>query len=608
VKKYRAYSKLKKAFAESRELATTQVTNLPEKAERPVDPSSSKDNRTIAGQQTPTKQLQRTTQVEALPRTPKRNQEVEYVSPRNVALMSPRNMGLSPRNVGLSQRCSTTMNASSMGDALVGSTTPKSQQHPRFTVTERSDLKSSPVSTAHTSPATRLRIRRSTQAGAPKLTSNAMSPSIRGTATPSQLLRTPTRKGRSSQYLPNPFQSPSLPKVSPLFGGMNNRRTKRPSRPTAHSPDIEDLESAQDVKLPWTSHSPTISRGEFAANTPTRSAILSTPQKSGAAKMARSLFRSPSFTCPASPSLRHQTLDSHFGNRECSPTSYYKRRQTNEDQNRESDNPVSDSVSVHEAMDSMTIDDDQSSSKSSEEEQVVQGFDNEDDWDYGNHGGKSQDDAFYSLEAEMLMLAKKSAEQESNLLQSGHVFATSTPNTSPFRSGHGFSTSTPKTPSQPSLTFSQPTPGSAKSEIDIFVVPPGFHSHFRRRQVRTTLFSASQGEDERFEKEFLGPKQARASKRTVNSGENTLQQQSVGKYNTALSMATDGDQDVDDADDNGWEETESETEGQDKQELDAARKPAPKKRSTQKRSTRLHRSRFQHIRGPVIRSPTVSVS
>ncbi|KAI7826146.1 hypothetical protein BC939DRAFT_475845 [Gamsiella multidivaricata] len=129
-----------------------------------------------------------------------------------------------------------------------------------------------------------------------------------------------------------------------------------------------------------------------------------------------------------------------------------------------------------------------------------------------------------------------------------------------------FLTSTPRTPSQqPSLTFSQTTPGSAKSDISTFVVPPGFHSHYRRRQKQ----KKQSGDAFR-----IPPANHQSVKDTIiiDSGGGAL----VGE--------------LDPMDENNWEDQENEAE--DDQQTDPfgpVRKPLPKKKYTQKRSTRLHR-------------------
>lgn len=603
VKKYKAYSKLKKALAANGAMASIQAPRSSEEVARPEDPSN--NSKSSVGLHKPTKQVQRTNQTEAVIRTPTRNREVEYVSPRNVAIMSPRNTGFMSPQGAVHMSPSIRHKMSDKGyqsQAPIDSIT--IIQHSRsipMSPSGRSGLKSPFASAVRHSPSTRFTIRKQARATTP----NALSPVAQGATTPSQLLRTPTRIGISSQYLPNPHQSPSLSRTSPFFGGMNNRRTKLPQRPVTHLSDLEDLEPASELLLPRNNHSPTKSRYELTADTLVKNAILSTPQKSGAAKMARSLFKSPSFSYPVSPSSRHQTLDSLLGTQECSSRLYRRGRQGSEGENSNNDNPFDDSstskrvsnssqTSVDEAMDSMTIDDNsRASSKSQSEERVIRGSDNDDDWDYGSDGEKSQDNGLSSPETEMLKLMRSGTAQElmcpSRL---GYIFATSTPKTSPSWPRHGITTSPLRTPSQPSLTFSQPTPGSAKSDIDIMVVPPGFHSHFRRRQAPSAFFLASQEEDKKFEKEFLGLK---AHKSTTSVSNDSVPRGSAQKQGPIHSTAAEGGDVRDTAGEGGWEETESETESETEQKdvLDTARKSVPKKKYTQKRSTRLHRSKYQ---------------
>jgi hypothetical protein len=344
---------------------------------------------------------------------------------------------------------------------------------------------------------------------------------------------------------------------------------------------------------------------DFTTEALIKNAILSTPQKSAAAKMARSLFKSPGFSYPGSPSFPRRTLDPLLDSHENSQPSR-GRIQANESKSSDRGNlyiqsptrkraPSPSKTTVDEAMDSMTIEDNSPTSNKSSQERIVQGIDNDDDWDYGDNEGLARDDT----EEELLSLLKPGSGQE--MMSPGHIFATSTPKTSPVLSQPDLQTFTPKktlspilprsfttprTPSQPSLTFSQPTPGSAKSDVDFLVVPPGFHSHFRRRQASSTFLMASQEEDERFEREFLGLRRAKERKSTFDITDHASQ--AHGLKNGLVDSAENGDI-RDTIGEDEWEETESEEE---KNDLNAAQKPMPKKKYTQKRSTRLHRSKF----------------
>ncbi|OAQ27867.1 hypothetical protein K457DRAFT_20869 [Linnemannia elongata AG-77] len=467
VKKYRAYSKLKKALAaktsqdhskaaassETKGKETATISSRSRNKESKVDimKTPTKPSRTydVLGMRTPSK---------------KHNPTVEYVSPRNIAgFMSP----------GRGSKTSEGQLQYASGSPY---TTPKSQRTKNILFspsrsTRRRSLAGSP---GFRSPGSLFTIREQIREAKGE-SSNAVpttpthrnkdisseNPFMAGSHTSTRRAHTPTPKRISTAHTLDVFLSPARPRTSPLFGGMNVRRPKR--APKVSAPVKEDLE-------PQTESNNTLDR-EFTS-TPQespfsppsvypKSPLLSTPQKSGAAKAARSLFRRSSIphTSLSSP-YRSLNLGESFA------------RAGSED----AGVPSPHAADVHEALDSMSISDvDEIRSPSTG--RITHGFDAED----------------RDLEAYRSMQASPAF---SRRFSQGFMSPTATRSPSQM--------SLPRTPSQqPSLTFSQPTPGSITPDAGLWVVPPGFHSHHqRRRQVRSSLFMPSQEEFAQFELEF----------------------------------------------------------------------------------------------------------
>lgn len=208
---------------------------------------------------------------------------------------------------------------------------------------------------------------------------------------------------------------------------------------------------------------------------------------------------------------------------------------------------------VHEALDSMSISDvDEIRSPSTG--RITHGFDAE-DRDLEAYSGMQGSPAF------------------SRRLSQG--FSSPTATRSPGQM------SLPRTPSQqPSLTFSQPTPGSITPDAGLWVVPPGFHSHHqRRRQVRSSLFMPSQEESAQFELEFNLRDNARQMS-DVGYGDSNDAPKSKVPPISVPEHSTDVN--------GGWEEHDSQDE--DGPATVQTTKAPSRKRYTQKRTTRLHKS------------------
>ncbi|KAI8603308.1 hypothetical protein EDD21DRAFT_369452 [Dissophora ornata] len=584
VKRYRAYGKIKKALGAKQLKLSGGAMDFTDLS-RNNDPA-----------RTPTKQS-RTQYITSGSRTPTRKKEVEFVSPRRVVnsagFMSPSrgSKNEEERLQFLASIASTTPNSQRIGRKLTS---------PSGSAGRRSLLSPTPFNSSPGLFAIREQVKDSGGTVAFATFSNAIfpivqeadsdAPFMQGFSTPSRMLRTPTSKKTSSLYLPNPFQSPSRPRMSPLFGGMNNRRSKRPTRPSA--PVINDLEPVHEHSLIQANDSLPHEADDVASDIMCmKSPLLSTPQKSGAAKVARSLFRRSSVPYPTSPSIQHSVLDTYLtnvANAKQGPPTLHRNQQGYSDSASVTDNPFSFSSAsysefepsilhdtVHVAMDSMSLRDRRQSviNNFASGGRIIQGFDIEDQCDDGNIDRAQEEVALYSPVVDM---AGRPSNTPKGLMTPTRIRSTST--------------ATSRTPSQqPSLTFSQPTPGSAKSEVDIFVVPPGFHSHYRRRQVRSTLFIPSQEEDEQFEREFLGLGQKKASDNVVVTKGRSDEQQDAQGINMASSTGEYEGQDADIANEADWEEQECETDSREKNPFGPERREAPRKRYTQKRTTRLHR-------------------
>ncbi|ORZ28155.1 hypothetical protein BCR41DRAFT_383039 [Lobosporangium transversale] len=435
VKKYRTYGKIKKALA-------AKETKVPEKTTETstgqTTYAEASNDSTVP--RTPTKES-RTYDATAGMRTPSRKQEVEFVSPRKVV-----------STAGFMSPSRSSKSGEDRYQFLAGISTPKSQRiksngpSPSKSGSSRRSMAQSP---SLKSPSNLFTISEHVAENAEHSSGFPVSPTIRAAAiqrlphstTPSRSPRTPTSMRTNSLHLPNPFQSPTRPRTSPLFGGMNNRRQRKIPRPSA--PVIADL--------------------------------------------------------------------------------------------------VSSSLAM----------------------QSSQGFSADEEW---NVASSSQHSAVQitprTPEADMTGTIKNMAE----LML-------------PTQSSPSRTSTVPRTPSQqPSLTFSQTTPGSARSDVDLFVVPAGFHSHYRRRTIRSTLLMASQEEDKQFEEEFLGTHQEKNARAKVASSNDTSIQDAP--LNGVV---------VEQGNDTDWADYNSEQDMMEQTPFGPTRKALPKKRYTQKRSTRLHK-------------------
>lgn len=310
-------------------------------------------------------------------------------------------------------------------------------------------------------------------------------------------------------------------------------------------PVPEDLEPVQEVDEPNLTTISTWEESHSTASVGDQSPLLKTPQKSGAAKAARSLFRRPSnplnlFGTPppySSPVMAETAL----------PIPYRTPFRGGSSPTRKTSHS-----SVQDALDSMTLNDRGASLDSQDHADFM--LEDNDQWvDEDNDTANVEHSPIVSQEE------FPSPGYHSDLLKS------------PSRSQR--SVELPRTPSQqPSLTFSQTTPGSARSEPDLFVVPPGFHSLYRRRQARSSFFIASQEDDAKFEREY-----------------------NVGSQDTTNIMGFD-----DNSTDTGVDQepapvsyddgSDDNKDGNASSLWDVAK--VPKKKYTQKRSTRLHRSKY----------------
>lgn len=521
VRKYRDYGKLKKAqAAKSSKMSTLDSVDM-SKSKLRSSSSGHSLSRTQSSDllRTPTKQSRTHHFTEAeLLRTPSRKKEVEYVSPRMITnpagLMSP----------GRNSRAE--VERHQFLSSIASPTTHKTR-----------DLLMSP---SRDSGARSLL--KSPSFGSP---SSRSLPSLTGFTSKleSGIPGSPSgRKTPRASLTNNALRSPTQ---SPLFGGMNNRRKRAIKKPV---PVPEDLEPVQEVDaLSLTTVKEMISTWEetHSASIGDQNPLLKTPQKSGAAKAARSLFRRPSNPLNL------------FG----TPPPYASPQKT------ETAHPIPDRASfqgggppparktshssVQDALDSMTLNDRRGSLNSQDHMNFM--LENNDQWvDEDNDTANVEHSPIVSREE------FPSPGYHSDLLKS------------PSRSQRYVEP--PRTPSQqPSLTFSQTTPGSARSEPDLFVVPPGFHSLYRRRQARSSFFMASQEDDAKFEREYNVGSQDTTN--TMGFDDNDT----ITGADQEPATVSDGDESDDNKNDNSsslW---------------DVAK--IPKKKYTQKRSTRLHRSK-----------------
>lgn len=335
------------------------------------------------------------------------------------------------------------------------------------------------------------------------------------------------------------------PTQSPLFGGMNNRRKKVMKKPAPVPEDLEPVQEVDESSLTTVKETASTWEESHSAFIGDQSPLLKTPQKSDAAKAARSLFRRPSnplnlFGTPppyASPQKAETTLPvpNRTPLRGGGPPPARKMSHS----------------SVQDALDSMTLNDRGGSLDSVDHMDFM--LEDNDQWvDDDNDTADVEHSPIVSREE------FPSPGYHSDLLKS------------PSRSRR--SVELPRTPSQqPSLTFSQTTPGSARSEPDLFVVPPGFHSLYRRRPARSSFFMASQEDDAKFEREYnVWPQDTTNIMGFDDNNTNTEADQ-------VPAPVSDGDESDDNKDGNVsslWNVAK-----------------IPKKKYTQKRSTRLHRSK-----------------
>ncbi|KFH67305.1 hypothetical protein MVEG_06040 [Podila verticillata NRRL 6337] len=514
VRKYRDYGKLKKAQAsKSSKTPTLERSDMSKSKSRSSSSAHSlTSTRSSDVLRTPTKhsRTHHFTEAELL-RTPSRKKEVEYISPRKITnpagFMSP------------SRNNQADMERHQFLTSIASPTTQRTR-----------DLLMSP---SRDSGARSLL--KSPLFGSP---SSRSLPSLAGFTSKlgSEYPGSPSgRKTPRASLANNVLRSPTQ---SPLFGGMNNRRKKVSKRP----PVPEDLEPVQEIDEPNLTTLSTWEENQSTASMSDQSPLLKTPQKSGAAKAARSLFRRPSnplnlFGTPP-PYSSPKMTETAFPNSNMTPP-------------RRGSSPTrkTSHSSVQDALDSMTLNDRGASLDFQDHTDFM--LEDNDQWvDEDNDAANVEHSPIVSQEE------FPSPGYHSDLLKS------------PSRSQR--SVEPPRTPSQqPSLTFSQTTPGSARSEPDLLVVPPGFHSLYRRRQARSSFFMASQEDDAKFEREY----NVGSQDMTNIMGFDDIDTNTRAVQEPAHVSDDDG------SDDN--------KEGNASSLWDVAK--VPKKKYTQKRSTRLHR-------------------
>ncbi|KAG0343523.1 hypothetical protein BG004_005239 [Podila humilis] len=496
VRKYRDYSKLKKALAASKEpkdskLTAGSVVNRPRTDSRSSPPTSLRlQSKTRPSEllRTPTKhsrtqhiaedQLLRTPCLklnqfaeESLVRTPgSRKGATEYVSPRHIgrhaSLMSPgeRDQYLSTPSllrVG-NLDISPSMQTSRVRLRSIGSTTPL--QTYMFQVGQ----------------------------GIPEAPSERKS----------------THKLTSTTLLRSPIHG------SPHFGGMNNRRKRAVP---AHIFVQEDMSETQELQESQESKSLLDTKNVITSELTTAASetsewmgdhnpLLKTPQKSGAAKAARALVRD---------ALDLMTLED-----------------------------LRDAASITYDDGGRWVDEDNSDITHENQSPVV----------------LHSDYSSPVFDADALLSPSKSRARTEVL----------------------------RTPSQqPSLTFSQITPGSARSEPDLFMVPPGFHSLYRRKPVRSSFFMTSQEDDAKFELEY-------------NVGMQYCEQGSLDEDDTTINIMGFDDGHTGDSADQASSTLYSDDDGGRLDEGSVILKGVrtvnkhTKKKYTQKRTTRLHRIHVAH--------------
>lgn len=555
MKKYRAYSKLKKALAAKASQEQNKAATSAEIKESTTTSSRSRNKESKADvMRTPTKPSRTYDALGVRTPSKKHNPTVEYVSPRKIAgFMSPGRGGQLSEDQSQYTSGSTT-------------TTPRSQRTKNilFSPSRSSRRRSLADSPGFRSPSSLFTIREQVKGFKGEFSSalpttptyqsrdnSSANPFMASSTSTTRQPRTPTPKRISTSHTLDVFLSPSRPRTSPFFGGMNIRRPKRVAKVSA--PVKEDLEpQAESINTVGRQFTLTPQEGPFSPpSTYPKSPLLSTPQKVGAAKAARSLFRRSSIphTSLSSP-YRSLNIGERFVGME-SPshgtgvglegTDMYAAYQGD----------------VHEALDSMSISD-MDEVRSPSTGRITHGFDG-DGRDREVSGSTGGSPAF------------------SRRFSQGFM--------SPTAARSPGQMSLPRTPSQqPSLTFSQPTPGSITPDAGLWVVPPGFHSHHqRRRQVRSSLLMPSQEEYAQFELEFNLRNNERHIADVVYE-DDTKSKAPAGAppANVVPEHAA--------ADNDDWEE-------QDSQDVDgptpvqAAMVPT-RKRFTQKRSTRLHKSKL----------------
>ncbi|KAG0252550.1 hypothetical protein DFQ27_008005 [Actinomortierella ambigua] len=646
VKKYRAYGKLKKAIAAGSGPSTPSFSSSTAHSTK-TRPSSSASSSTSSNALAREKELTRTPRKShrtsnpflvgmeeghssgsALLRTPtkKSADQVEYISPNVIGLMSPRRSRRVQDDSYYSPSSSSHLTRPTARDGVVSSpagtptkASPYSIASPSFKSSQTARMLFSPQKSSS------LRPRGTPKSHSLESIDEAQEHGSTYTAprTPSRHQHTPISRltpGRGGSA--NPFLSPlgahSTAK-SPLFGGIykSKKRTKMTRAPSDLSvatsqaqdqhgmavlsqPTLEDSQEGESQGLPDAS--------EYSPSLQSSNPLLLTPRRSAASRASRALFRQSSsmdmrvsqrnMMSPSRKSVatRHPDFNP-FAPQSLHPADFLF----------DSAAEALDSMSIHDNADEESSErnyllhdsraaspvERRDSSPIDKEEQWVETFQMDDPSQYSPEVSSPVDQGF--LNSNGLQRTGTSPSWRDRSSKSSLMLDNSSNGIDrEGAEGEWMSASTisPRATDQmPSLTFSQPsqpTPQSPESDSEYMFVAPGFHSHHQHRRRRpfgrsTFPLSFSQVEDE--EGEEGGFAQTYPPQDT--SKDETLDPLAATKeaVRTMTSSFNADDGYYDEAGDDSDEDEDL----QSKEGENGSNNNARARKKTQKRTTKLHR-------------------
>ncbi|KAG0242972.1 hypothetical protein BGW41_003137 [Actinomortierella wolfii] len=623
VKKYRAYGKLKKAIAAmSASSGSAEASSSSSSSSTARSKASSSSSKVVEQESRTPKKSHRTSNLflvdteagrsagSAIIRTPtkKAKEQVEYISPNVIGMMSPRKSRRTQDDLYSSPSTSHSSRPVA-GDSVVSSPV-RTPSRVRTYSTSSPSPRSNSTARLLFSPRKSSNLRPSGANALGSIEEGLESDSVFSVPhTPSRRLRTPITSritdepGSSST---NPFLSPSNRPAakSPLFGGMNKSKKRNKMSRTASNISITSTQSQEQVSQVHSSQETTeidresedhgfqdsleLDRSPYSTNP-----LLLTPRRSAASRTSRSLFRHSGATGPRvlmSPS-RKSTPKRHPDFNPLAPNSI-----SHSDVLFKSTTEAMDSMSIHDSIDDESLEREKfvKGSRAASPADYILHENNDQPWvEQGHMDDPSQHSpevsspvarAFFNSGTFQGINTSPSWRMDSNIDQLSDGGSNIVEHGAE-RAWASASSSSPRGSEQmPSLTFSQPsqsTPVSPGSDDDFLFVAPGIHAHhqLRHRRIygRSTLpLSFSRLEDEEFDQDYKS--QDKGKQRMVDPLATTKEAVMTmsSSFQQEENYESDGDSDADE--ESAWQDTQSGNSSN-----------IRSKKKTQKRTTKLHR-------------------